>query len=346
MAAVCDLVVLTWNNPELVIPCIERLLKHTTLPARLLIVDNGSTDARTLAYVDQVRGTPWVNVTVVKRSRNDGYVVGMNDGLAWTSAPWVCLLNHDVLVTEGWLQEMLRVAETDASIGLVNPMSNEFSLGPRRPGETIDRFARSLRRYRGQWLEHYVGVGFCLLISRRVIERIGGLDEGFGFMYYEDQDYSVRARQAGFVCAVARGAYVYHHKRSGLALEARLTQLLENEARFYQKWQLGPPRRIAWVLSDDYRERAEETRARIRDLANEGHKIWVFTTRRSHRCVPAHYQVIARPLPPLLAMWWVCAQVLMKKKPFHRIVVCHRRLGRMLQALQALHRAQVIVQAG
>ncbi len=108
-AVACDLILLTWNRPDLLKPCIERILRSTRLPCRLLIVDNASTDPEARAYLPTIRGTEWVDTEVIIRPSNDGFSIGMNEGMARSTAPWVCLLNNDILVTEGWLEEMLRV---------------------------------------------------------------------------------------------------------------------------------------------------------------------------------------------------------------------------------------------
>jgi GT2 family glycosyltransferase len=344
-APVCDLVLLSWNRADVLVPCVERLLRHTALPSRLLIVDNASTDRETLAYLERVQGTAWMEVAVLRRSKNEGYAVGMNDGLRHTSSPWICLLNNDILVTDGWLAEMLRVAEANPQIGLLNPMSNEFSVGPTQPGPAIDAAARARRGGAGRWLETCVGVGFCVLLPRDVFEQIGYFDERFRFMYFEDRDYSWRVRQAGFICAIAEGAYVYHHRRSGIkqnpALEA---WMWENEERFYQKWPVERPRRIAGVLSDRCLQAPETTRARFRALANAGHGVWVYTTPRNQVCVPRHFEVRSRQLTGGAWRLQTLIRVLTKKKGFHRMVVYDRGVGRLLQALRPLHRAEVIVQ--
>jgi len=53
-------------------------------------------------------------------------------------------------------------------------------------------------------------VGFCLAIKREVVEKIGVLDEAFGLGTYEDDDYCLRAREAGYVNMVARDCFIHH----------------------------------------------------------------------------------------------------------------------------------------
>lgn len=342
---VCDLLVLSWNRGDLLVPCVERILRHTDVPSRLWVVDNASDDPETAVYLDRLsrQNTDGpVEVAVVRRARNEGFAIGMNDGLSRTQAPWICLLNHDVLVTEGWLSEMIRVAEANPQIGLLNPMSNEFNAGPMEPGPAIDEVARRLKARRGRWLENWLGVGFCVLLSRRVFERVGTLDEQFQPMYAEDADYSLRVRQAGWICAIAEGAYVFHHQRSAIKRDPSLLKRMEdNQQRFYRKWQREPHRRIACVLTGRREEPPAVVAERIRRLANQGHRVWVFHVRADDACVPRHFQVTPQRLSGLAPSAQAVGRLLAKKKGFHRLLVSTGRMERWLRRLGRFHRAEV-----
>lgn len=337
----CDLVLLTWNRKDLLEPCVERMLAYTKLPSRLLIVDNGSTDLDALAFLDQITGTEWVTVEVIKRQHNDGFAKGMNAGLRLASAPWICVLNNDILVTDQWLEEMIRVAEASPAIGLVNPMSNEFDLSP-APGESLDHVAQRCQRLRGRWIESWGCVAFCMLLSRRVLQQVGDLDETFEFIYYEDADYSLRVRQAGFITAIAEGAYVYHHGSATMKRDPLHAQRFhQNAERFYRKWKKSQPLRIACVVTDHQRLSVQTTASWIRHLANEGHKIWVFSVSAERAAVPRHLQVVPIVLRPPFAFPQLLWRVLTKKKRFDRIVVSGGRAQRLLEWLRPLHRAVV-----
>ena len=116
----CDLVLLSWNHLECTHPAVESILAHTTVPARLIIVDQNSGE-ETRRYLRSVRSTPTVAVEVLFNPANVGYPKGMNIGLRAARAPFVCFLNNDILVPPGWLEELIAVAESDPSIGTVCP---------------------------------------------------------------------------------------------------------------------------------------------------------------------------------------------------------------------------------
>ena len=317
----CDLVLLTWNRLDLLKPCIERILRYTDVSTRLIVVDNGSTDADALEYLRNLKGGGCVEATVLRRPQNGAIAAALNEGLAQTRAPWVCLLNNDILVTEGWLSEMISVAQSHPRLGFLNPMSNEFGLSPRR-GQTPDTLATRCRKFRGRWMENTGCVGFCALLPRHVRNQVGYFDETLQPMYFEDADYSLRIQNAGFLCGIAQGAYVYHHGGATLRHDGlRGERFQENEDRFFKKWARPRPLRIAWILPPSSEVNSpEEARERIRSLANQGHKIWVFLTSENRPLVPDHLQVVPVLFPrlgfSLLARW----KILTKKKKYHQIL--------------------------
>ena len=340
---ICDLVLLTWNRRDLLEPCVKRLLAHTRLPSRLLIVDNGSTDPETLAYLNTVKGTSWIETAVVRLPRNVGIAAALNAGLANVNAPWICLLNNDILVTAGWLEELIEVAEAHPTLGLLNPMSNEFGRCP-SAGQTVDDVAQHCQKDRGRWIEAKGAGGFCVLLPGRIFRQVGYWDEAFQFMYFEDADYACRVRAAGFDCAIAEGAYVYHH--GGATIKSDPTRALrfrENEERFYHKWQLPRPQRIACILSGRGTETAGPSVAWFRHLANTGHEIWVFTSARSRHTLPRHVQLLVKTAGggPLGVWGQALWHLLMKKKRFHRIVCWDPRWRSLLEWLRTFHRAQL-----
>lgn len=336
----CDVVVLTWNRLDLLEPCIARLLAHTRGPGRLIIVDNGSTDPATLAYLRQAQGTPALPLEVVRIPENIGIAAALNVGLRHTTAPWMCLLNNDLLVTDGWLEEMLRVGSRNPAIGLINPMSNEFGLHP-SPAETVDDVGRRCRlTHSGRWLENWQAIGFCIMFSRRVLEEVGYWDAEVGAMFLTDTDYSLQVRRTGRVCAIAEAAYVFHQKSATIKLDpARDRQFRESWARLQRKWNLPSLQRVVCVLPGG--EAAGRAAARVRELANGWHEVDAIGSPAAAAKVARRLLVRVRSAPEW-AVWPAALwRIATKKKRFERIVVWSPRAARRLARLEWLHRAAV-----
>ena len=233
---VCDLILLSWNGLEELTPCLESLFRCTDVPCRLLVVDNASEEPvraylRTLAPRGAI-----VDVRLLQNETNDGFPKGMNRGLRASQAPSVCLLNNDLIFTDGWLSEMLAVAALDPAIGLINPMSS--TLGHRPPeGMTLDAYAAGRRHLRGRYVESNRCSGFCLLITRPLLDRIGMLSEEVDRFFFEDEDYCARAQQAKFQGVVAVGAYVYHAEHRSVRLVPEREAIFQRNRRWcYRKW--------------------------------------------------------------------------------------------------------------
>lgn len=180
----------------------------------------------------------WHHVELIDNSQhNEGWVKGVNRGLftAPKESGYYCLLNDDTEVTKGWLGRLLGTLERYPSCGLVGPVSDNVS------GEQMVGAGYSCRLHWGESYETQRLVGFCLLLRREVYERLGGLDERFGLGNFDDDDYCLRALQAGYRLRVVRDCLVHHEggatfRELGIDYNASLA---ENQAKFVEKWQVG-----------------------------------------------------------------------------------------------------------
>src|SRR5207244_7609631 len=98
--------------------------------------------------------------------------------------------------------------------------------------------ARRRREFAGNGIGVERLTGFCLLVRREVLEKIGGFDERYGVGYFDDDDLCMQARQAGFQLVVAQNVFIHHFGNKTfqrLGLDCR-KQLRENFEQFKEKW--------------------------------------------------------------------------------------------------------------
>lgn len=242
-----SLIILCCNQLEYTRQCLESVLKHTREPYELVLVDNGSSDG-TLDYLEEIRRRRRSARTVVLRNEtNHGYVAGCNQALEQIKGQYVVFLNNDTILTAGWLEGLVgRLLREWPSAGLVGPVSNgAMDAQCIRPDYTdladLDVFAARRRQaFAGKMQAVQRLTGFCLLIRREVLERIGRLDERYGMGFFEDDDLCVRAREAGYRLLIALDVYVHHFgNRTFQQLGLDTRQQLEANFELYRaKW--GP----------------------------------------------------------------------------------------------------------
>ncbi len=316
----CDLILLSWNNTEILRQCVDSILRFARVPCRLIIVDNGSSEAGIREYLASLKGNDAIQVRVILNAVNEGFAKGMNKGIKASAAPYVCLLNNDILVTDGWLEEMMRVASGDPAVGIVNPSSNNFGL---RFGKetTLERFALSLRGQSGRWVEMGSCIGFCMLIKRELIEKIGYLDESYGYAYFEDTDFSRRAQAAGYKCAMAKGCYVYHAEgSSGKFLIDKEGAFQRSAEIFRGRW--GMPRRVVYVVTSKDKSSLECIIRGVEAELKARNRVWIFQEEGAEiPGLPEHLDLMREKFPKMFFNFAAFWNIIKKKKKFARLYI-------------------------
>ena len=245
-----SIIILTLNQIDYTRQCIESILRYTRIPFEIIVVDNGSTD-ETIEYLNSVKeNIKHVHqITIILNNENLGFAGGNNIGLSISKGCYALLINNDVVVTPGWLERLIETAERSPKIGIVGPMSNNVS-GPQliqnigynpETLEGLERYSKKLSIEKaGKTQQILRVVGFCMLIKRAVINKIGGMDHRYGLGNFEDDDFSIRAALAGFESWMVEDCFVHHFGSRtfiGEKIDYRKS-LLQNWKIFIEKWGL------------------------------------------------------------------------------------------------------------
>ncbi|HSR11727.1 MAG TPA: glycosyltransferase, partial [Thermodesulfobacteriota bacterium] len=245
--------------------CIEAVRRNTGTPHTLVLIDNGSNE-ETRRYLESLAADPAFPGLLIRNEENLGYIKAVNQGLSASRAPFVCLLNNDVVVTPGWLGRMIGFADSRPDAGLVSCLQNNDP-GRHMPAD-LEEWARRQAGRPGEWEELDHCTGGCLLIKREVIDRIGFLDEDFGPGYWEDNDYSRRAQSRGFGCFRLLDTCVWHDVGVSFAKTgSRKEKEEKNKDLYYSRW--GSPLRIIYPVNEgvDFR------RARFHQIFQTAHAL-------------------------------------------------------------------------
>ncbi|NIP18460.1 MAG: glycosyltransferase [Xanthomonadales bacterium] len=211
------IVIPVFNAFEYVQECLASLDRHSP-EAEVLVIDDDSTDGRVLPLLQEWAGLG-NDRRLIRQTENRGFVHSANLGMAETDGD-VVLLNSDTRATAGWLDALGRCLASDPGIATATPWTNngeiaslpEFCQANPVPGSPDD-VARTMRGCGApQYPEIPTAVGFCMAVARRAVDCIGLFDaETFGRGYGEENDFCMRAIEAGFRNVLCDDAYVVHH---------------------------------------------------------------------------------------------------------------------------------------
>jgi glycosyltransferase involved in cell wall biosynthesis len=244
------IVIPTYNNCEKYLkPCVDSLIKWSTMEdIELVISANGCTD-NTKAYLNYLY-TSIPNLKTVWNDEPIGFAKAINEGIKVSTAEKIILLNNDVLLLEQqknqWLHQLEAPFLEDDCFG-ISGIIKEYS----EPANS-------------EFL-----VFFCVMIDRKVFQKIGLLSEEFKVGGSEDTDFCIRAKNAGFklnsVLEVTptdnpkwySGNFPIFHEGEGTMHDSNLVKnwnqtFLINSLRLAKKYN---PEWYRWKLSNNY-ERA------------------------------------------------------------------------------------------
>jgi GT2 family glycosyltransferase len=241
-------IVLNWNLPEDTMECVRSVLCSDYPRCEVTVVDNGSTDNSVQRLRDQFGDT----IHLIANETNLGFGVGNNRGVQEAlarGADYTLLLNNDTIVAPDMLSELVQVICSDPQIGIAGPVicyadrPNAVWFAGMRFRAKLYVVRRGLRlKHPLKQVEAVDFVSGCgMLVSRGVWETIGLFAPEF-FMYYEDLDLCLRARQAGFRLVTATRAKMWHRvSASAGGIESPMKQYhqVKSGLLFYQKHTRG-----------------------------------------------------------------------------------------------------------
>ncbi len=296
MAITCDIIMVTWNEPVMTARALESIHRNAAHPYRLIVVDNASNPETVALLEEAAQSKRYGEMVLIRNPENLGWIKAINKGLEQSSAKYLCLLNNDIVTTPNWLAYMVEAMERYPVAGLANPQERKLYHTANRDWDSYAR--RLAEKHRREIIEIDYASGFCMMIRRELVEKIGKFDEIFGMGYYEDEDYSRRALVAGYRCIRVMDALVLHHVSASFGkkpLEKR--KLSERNRKIYeQRW----GRHHRWlVLANFYA--ADE----LLKLARDRHVLYVVENRFTnpsmlpiqHANIKFRGGIIARLLP-------------------------------------------------
>ena len=212
------IILVNWNGLEFTSACLSSLRKVDYPDFKVFVIDNGSENQEG----KQLKAS-FPEIELIETGTNLGFAGGNNVGIRKAiheGFSHVLLLNNDTLVEPDFLGELVRAAQKQPNAGVIQPMIL-FLHNPREiwsaGGKWIPAFCRSktlgdrepLANYRVKSPQLDWATGCAILVSCEAINKAGLLNEQF-FVYFEDVEWSLRIRKAGFEIYLEEKSKIYH----------------------------------------------------------------------------------------------------------------------------------------
>lgn len=270
------LIILTWNQKDMTHEQMVDISKLDTkgMKVECLVVDNGSEDGTQDSFKNYK--LPNMGFRFINTGTNLGFAGGNNAGIkdAIKRKPdYMVLMNNDLLLPKDLLQKLIKIVESDKKIGLLAPkmyFAKGFEYHKDRykkselgkvfwyAGGEIDwdniyTEHRGVDKVdKGQYdKEQETGVanGACVVIRSKLIEEVGYLREKY-FLYWEDADYSERAKRAGWKVVYTPETHLWHKVSQASGIGSKLNDYFLTRNRLDFGMRFAKPRTKIALLKE------------------------------------------------------------------------------------------------
>lgn len=221
-------------------PCIDSLLPDSRNEKyRLTVIDNHSPDDSAERIRDYLKDQPQVRTVYLEN--NTGFGGGMNHGASLATAEWLLLVNSDTVFAPGALDVLFQALSAQpAEVGMIGPITNAAGndQGYAIPGDrhVVMQTAAKLQHTPCHVLIPCYRLDFfCVAIRKSLWDKLHGLDPVFGLGYYEDTDFSMRAKALGCQMVICEDAFVYHMGGSSFSANPKTKALIKRNKKIFLK---------------------------------------------------------------------------------------------------------------
>jgi len=215
-------IILNWNGKKFLEQFLPAVCAYSDSLADIYVADNASTDD-SIDYLEK----NFPQVHVVRNPKNGGFAYGYNASLGQITAEYYILLNSDVEVTKGWIEPVIKLLDSDKTIGAVQPKIKSFTSPgyfeyagaaggfidiygyPFCRGRIFDAIEKDEKQYEGE-NEIFWATGACLFIRADLYHNLGGFDEDL-FSHQEEIDLCWRMKLTGYKVMYCSKSEVMHY---------------------------------------------------------------------------------------------------------------------------------------
>ena len=217
-----SIIIVNYNGKELLQKCLESLFKTDYENFEVILVDNNSTDG-SIEFVTK----NYPKIIVIKLDSNKGFAEPNNVGAKIAKGEHLLFLNNDTVTTSNFISEMVKVLQKDDQVAICQSLLLRPNGDVDSSGDFIDKIGivYNSKTKIDQIKEVSSARGACMMIRKKIFDKLGGFDEKF-FFSFEDVDLGWRSWILGYKVVIAPNSIVYHSV-------GKTSSKLKSEAAFH-----------------------------------------------------------------------------------------------------------------
>ena len=212
------IILLNYNGYKDTLECVKSIIEmEKKFNYKIIVVDNNSTDNSKEVLENDNR------FIFIETHENGGFAKGNNVGIKYAiqkGADYVLLLNNDTVIEKDSILKLVEKMEEDKTLGMIGSRIMYYDnkkiinycgghMNWFKASSIHENYKLEYRTDGGNFKYTEIITGCCILIKKEVIENVGLLPEEY-FMYYEDTDYCIQVREAGYKLGVLEDSVIYH----------------------------------------------------------------------------------------------------------------------------------------
>ncbi len=246
-----SIIIVTYNSEKEIVNCINSLLPQLNEVNReIILIDNNSID-NTISLINDIENN---NISIIQNKENFGFTKANNQGIKNANGDYILLLNPDTTVPNSTINNLLNEIKDNSNWGAIAPqlrfsdgrIQNSCRRFPRRRDiiyesiglSKIFKNSKEFNYWKMGDFDHNKSrlvdqpAGAALLISKKVIDEIGLLDEQFP-MFFSDVDLCKRIWDAGYNVQYTTNSFITH-KSGASVYRKRIKMIVSSHFSFWQ----------------------------------------------------------------------------------------------------------------
>lgn len=233
-----DIIIPVYNGKEFLLPLFESIIRNTSMPYRLFVADDKSSDRDILPLLYEIQKKhPFISMTIIENEMNLGFIKTVNI-LSKVCENHFVLLNTDTEVPPQWIERLMYPIFKMEGIASTTPFTNSGTIcsfpnyledNPIFEGLSVEEVDKQFRyvNFEKTYITIPTGVGFCMGVNKNLVDQIGMFDEIYGKGYSEENDWCQRAIQHGYKNIHVTNLFVYHKHGGSFGSEEK--QILQRK---------------------------------------------------------------------------------------------------------------------